>query len=101
MLRPLEETDILVRGRGCRTVNSAVGRDRVALGALCSTGQSFSLHPRSPQVGRRIAITGGDAYLAPGLATLTDRICGNTYGRTFQDFPASGLTNNWPVVVPT
>ena len=40
------------------------------------------------------------SYLASGLATLTDRIWGNTYGRTCQDFPASGLTNSWPVVVP-
>ncbi len=44
---------------------------------------------------------GGDAYLATGPATLTDRIWGKTYGRTCQDFPASGLMNSWPVVVPT
>ncbi len=44
---------------------------------------------------------GGEAYLAAGLATLTERIWGNTYGRTCQDFPALGLMNSWPVVVPT
>lgn len=61
----------------------------------------FSVRAAVEGIQRRRCDVSRGAYVATGLATLTERIWGKTNGRTCQDFPASGLMNNWPVVVPT
>ncbi len=63
--------------------------------AVPANGPDPAVPTRSPRV------AGSRGYFASGPATLTEWIPGKAYGTTDQVFPAFGLTNNWPVVVPT
>jgi hypothetical protein len=102
-------------GAAVGTTVAAADPEEVGPGAAARTEDPVENTARATETDRATTLGGADALdetrrgtpgqsgVQPlvGLATLTEWIPGNAYGRSFQLFPESGLTNSWPVVVPT